>query len=249
MGSIALSSIVFACMLGGALLGIFLRAVLPERELSVESRDAVKLGVGLVGTIAAFVLGLLIASAKTSFDTQSAELTDMSSKIVLLDRILAHYGPEAKEAREVLRGSVEQALDQIWPKERDHTQEMGVSSYASEFLYDQIEGLSPKDDAERSVKAEALNVVMALGQIRWLIYEQRAASIPMPLLVVLVFLDYRYFVSFSPRRSSECDRGCQLDCLRAFGFQCDFLDPGDVRAVRRSDSRSRALHCAPLSRS
>ncbi|MGA7189510.1 MAG: hypothetical protein WBY66_13500, partial [Candidatus Acidiferrales bacterium] len=107
-------------------MGILLRVALPERHLNGESRDVVKLGMGLVGTMAALVLGLLIASAKTSLDTQSAELTDMSSKIVLLDRILNHYGPETKEAREQLRTSAEQALYEMWPRERTDSRELNV---------------------------------------------------------------------------------------------------------------------------
>ena len=102
MSSTTISLIVFACVFGGALLGIFLHAVLPQNHLTNESKDIVKLGMGLVGTMAALVLGLLVASAKGSYDTQSAELTQMSANIALLDRVLAHYGPETKEARALL---------------------------------------------------------------------------------------------------------------------------------------------------
>ena len=101
---------------GGALLGILLRAVLPQNHLSAESKDIVKLGMGLVGTMAALVLGLLVASAKGSYDAQIAELTQGSTNILLLDRLLAQYGPETKEARALLRGAVVRVLDQTWPK-------------------------------------------------------------------------------------------------------------------------------------
>jgi len=113
LSSLDISLVTLAVVFGGALLGIALRAVLPENQLNAESREVVKLGVGLIATMAALVLGLLIASAKSSFDMQNAELTDMSSKVVLLDRILAHYGPDAKEARDVLRRSVVGALDSL----------------------------------------------------------------------------------------------------------------------------------------
>ena len=59
-----------------------------------------RVGIGMVVTITALVLSLLIASAKAYYDAQSNELTEMSAKIVLLDRVLAHYGPETKEARD-----------------------------------------------------------------------------------------------------------------------------------------------------
>ena len=118
MSASTISLITLFIAFGGALLGIYVRAALPERHLTPESQDTVKLTVGLIATLAALVLGLLIASAKSSFDTQSAELTEISSKVVLLDRILAHYGKEAGEARETLHMSVVAALDSMWSKDR-----------------------------------------------------------------------------------------------------------------------------------
>jgi hypothetical protein len=112
MSSIAISSIVFTCVFGGAMFGIFIRATLPQNHLSADSKDFVKLGMGLVATLCALVLGLLIASAKGSYDAQSNELTQMSAQVVLLDRVLAHYGPETKERRDLLRVSVVRILDQ-----------------------------------------------------------------------------------------------------------------------------------------
>ena len=106
VSSIAISLIVFAFVFGGVLLGMFLHAVLPHHHLEVESKDIMKLGTGLVATMAALILGLLVASAKGSFDAESAELTQMSANIDLLDRILALYGPETKDARLLLQGSV-----------------------------------------------------------------------------------------------------------------------------------------------
>ena len=80
---------VFACVFEVVLLGMLLRRVLPEYHLSTDSKDVVKLGMGLIGTMAALVLALLIASAKSSFDTQSNEVMEMSADFMLLDRTLA----------------------------------------------------------------------------------------------------------------------------------------------------------------
>jgi hypothetical protein len=191
MTSIEISSIAFAFVFGGAMVGLAVRTVLPQNELNSDSSDVVKLGMGLVGTLAALVLGLLIASAKTSFDTQNVELTEMSSKVVLLDRVLAHYGSEAKEARNQLRSSVVHALDTLFTNDPSQ-----LDSTKGELLYDKIQELSPKDDAQRSIQAQALTIVLALGQTRWLMTEQRVNSVSVPLLVVLIFWLTIIFISF-----------------------------------------------------
>ena len=172
-----------------------LRSILPNDHLSGDSKDVVKLGMGLVATMAALVLGLLIASAKGSFDTQSSELTDMSSRIILLDRVLAHYGPEAKDAREDLRSLVVRALEWAATESTVDSSQFGPNNNR-EVLYDKIQGLSPKDDAQRSIQAQALNLVMSLGQTRWLIAAQRTNSVSVSMLVVLIFWLTIIFISF-----------------------------------------------------
>ena len=196
MSSITVSLIVFACIFGGALLGIFLRTSLPQNHLGDDSKDIVKLGMGLVGTMAALVLGLLVASAKGSYDAQSAELTQMSANIALLDRGLALYGPETKETRALLRGAVVRILDQMWSKDGTSASSLAAPSAGGEILYDKIQGLSPKNDTQRSLQGQALSIVVDLGKTRWLMFEQAMTSVSMPLLVVLVLWLTAIFISF-----------------------------------------------------
>ena len=196
MSSIAISFLTLALVFGGALFGIFLRTSLPEHHLTSDSKDVVKLGIGLVGTMAALVLGLLIASAKSSFDMQSAELTEMSSKLVLLDRVLAHYGPAAQESRDLVRVSVGRTLAGMELQARTRDSHSDPMSAGSEILYDKVQALVPANDAQRTMQGQALGLVIALGQMRWLIYEQRASSVSMPLLVVLISWLTIIFVSF-----------------------------------------------------
>jgi len=114
--SIWVSSIAFICIFGAGLLGMLLRSALPDHHLGSDSKDAVKVGMGLVGTMAALVLGLLVASAKGNYDSQGAAVTQLAANIAVLDRILAHYGPETKEARELLRRGVTGFIDGMWSK-------------------------------------------------------------------------------------------------------------------------------------
>lgn len=194
MSSTTLSLIVLGCVFGGALLGLLLRTVLPQHHLSAETKDIVKLGMGLVGTMAALVLGLLVASAKGSYDAQSAELTQLSANIALLDRGLALYGPETNETRALLRAAVIRILDQMWSK--DGTPQSAPSSAGGEILYEKIQGLSPKNDAQRSLQSQALSMAVDIGKTRWLMYEQATTSVSMPLLVILVLWLTVIFVSF-----------------------------------------------------
>jgi hypothetical protein len=120
----------------------------------------------------------------------------MSTKAILLDRLLAHYGPETKDARDGLRGAFANSIERIWPRERTHPSELGAPSTGAELLIVKIQTLSPKDDQQRSIQAQALSAVTGLVQTRWLMYEQEANSVSNPMLVILVFWLAAIFVSF-----------------------------------------------------
>src|SRR5689334_6579935 len=94
-----------------------LHVTLPDRHLDADAKDVVKLVMGLIATMAALVLSLLIASAKSSYDTQSGDLKLLSANIVQLDRVLALYGPDAKPARNILRQIVSATYEATWTRE------------------------------------------------------------------------------------------------------------------------------------
>ena len=115
MYTVITSAVIFACLFGAALVGMLLRKALPEHHLSSDTKDTVKLSMGLVATMAALVLGLLVASAKDKYDKESSGITEMAAKVIYLDRMLANYGPEAADARELMRKMVERVKSRIWP--------------------------------------------------------------------------------------------------------------------------------------
>jgi hypothetical protein len=118
MNSTISGALVFASLFGAGLVGVRVRAALPEHHLSTDSRDSVRIGMGLVATMAALVLGLLVASTKGAYDTQKSEVMQMAAKIVFLDRMLANYGAETAETRELLRRSVGSAINRMWPDKK-----------------------------------------------------------------------------------------------------------------------------------
>src|SRR5262245_38382431 len=200
MSPLAISGIVFACIIGGIVLGMILRAILPEKHLSAETKGLVNLGMGLIGTMTALVLGLLIASAKGSFDTQRNGLAQLSGNVIVLDRALAHYGMESKDAREMLRGSVADMLRRTWPEESpepDRTEGRSATEGRYEGLFENIQALAPKTDAQRAWQALALKTATDIAQARWLLFAQKGSAIPTAFLAVMVCWLSLILASFS----------------------------------------------------
>ena len=196
MSAVAVALIVFGATFGGALVGLALRGMLPEHHLSSETRDVVKITMGLVGTMAALVLGLLVASAKSSYDAQSAELTQMSANVVLVDRAMAHYGPETKEVRSTLRETVARLAERVQPSGADAAGSPGLPSDSSEVVLERLQALTPHDDRQRELKAQATGLLMSIGQTRWLMYQQGTASASRPLITAIVFWLTIIFISW-----------------------------------------------------
>src|SRR5271157_2397226 len=208
MSALVASLIAFGCIFGGVLLGMVVRTVLPDHHVSAESKDALKLGTGMIATLSALVLGLLIASAKGTFDTTSSELKQTGSKIILLDRTMAGYGPETKEARDVLRRSITSALDRVWPEEKtEQTEGKALAPIVgAEAVQELLLQLSPKSDAQRWLQSRALQVTGEVVEAGWRLIEQRGeSSLPKPFLVMLVIWLTVIFFCFgllSPRNAT-----------------------------------------------
>jgi Protein of unknown function (DUF4239) len=182
-----------------------LHNALPEHHLSADSKDVVKLGIALIATMAALVLGLLIASAKSAYDTRSNQLAEASADMIQLDRALARYGPETKEARSLLQRSVAATIERFWPAEGAKPIAIDPAASPVEALSDKIETLTPQSDAQRSMQSQALTLAADMGRTRLLLFEHLGASIPVPFLVVLVFwlcIIFASFGLFAPRNAT-----------------------------------------------
>jgi len=208
MSPIAFSLTAFACILGGMLFGMFLRIFLPEHHLSADSKDVMKLGTGMLATLAALVLGLLIASAKGTFDTMNGGLKQLGSRIILLDRTMARYGPETREPRDLLRRDVTSVIKRFWPKEKNAiaVAKAGKPESRLEDIEEKLRQLSPRNDDQRWLQSRALQITSEIEEARWLLVEQLGeSSLPMPFLVILVCWLTIIFTSFgllSPRNTT-----------------------------------------------
>jgi hypothetical protein len=202
LGALAISFVAFVIILCGAAVGVGLRRTLPSQHLNDHSKDVVRLGFGLVATLSALVLGLLITSAKNAYDTQRNEIRQISAKLVLLDSQLKRYGPEARTARELQRQAMAPMIDRIWG-ERAVKSPTGAPyrpSVEGDLVYAAIEALAPQNEVQRNLKFQALQTTTGITEARVLLFEQDA-GLPTPLLVVLIFwltILLASFTLFSP---------------------------------------------------
>jgi len=203
MGPFAVGAIVFASLFGGAILGMVLGAVLPAHHLSSDSKDAIKLATAIVATLSALALGLLIASAKTSFDTADTQLRNSIAHTVLLDRILAHYGPETRDARAQLRDVVEKSLRPVLRDEGSG--DASPNDPGIEPVQDKLRAMAPQTEAQRSLLSSALQVSGDIAEAHWLMFERSEAGFPWPFLMILVLWLVTLFFSFgllAPRNAT-----------------------------------------------
>jgi hypothetical protein len=216
--------LVFICCFGGILLGAYMREKLPDHHLGDDSKDIVKLSTGLIATLTALTLSLLVASANGSFQSFNDGLDKMGADILTMDRAMAAYGPETQEARIALRQYALIVLLVNWPEDKDKLEglatpaELAASpsilqtpsafsqrrlaglkgALALSDIQDKLLRLTPKDDAQHWRQARALEISGKMTEQRWLMIEQtQAASLPTPFLVVLVIWLVILFVAFS----------------------------------------------------
>lgn len=207
MAQTIIGLIVFACVFGGALLGMFLRLLIPEHHLSEDTKDVVKLGMGLIATMTALVLGLMIATAKSSYDEQDEAVKHTAAKILLLDRMLSSYGPETKETRELLQRTVATRLKAIWPEDPSQRPELEApeAMLTERGIEMRILQLSPRNDSQRWLQSQALRVGRDIMETRWLLLGSQGSSLPVQFLVVVVFwltIIFGSFGLFSPRNTT-----------------------------------------------
>jgi hypothetical protein len=211
MTALGLAAITFVGAFGGALLGIYIRTKLPPTHLSKESHDVIRLGMGLVATMTALLLGLVTAAAKGTFDSQDATIRNTASGVITLDRLLARYGPETQPTRVALRRVVAMRMEAVWPEDRRtpadlaEPQSAALARPPAEEIEDQILALAPQTDTKRWLKAESLKLTEEVLRARWRVLGSAGGSVLRAFLVVVIFWVSMTFASFglaAPRNAT-----------------------------------------------
>ncbi len=198
MNALLLATLTFGCAFGGSLLGAYIRSLLPPSHLSKESQDVMRLGMGLVATMTALLLGLVTASARSSFDSQDAAMRTNAANILTLDRLLARYGPETRPTREIIRKLVAFRIETTWPD--DGSAGSGLTQTPRlqdlEQVENQILQLAPATDEQRWFKSEAIKLSEEVSKMRWRILGSQGGSVPIVFLIVVISWLAFTFTSF-----------------------------------------------------
>jgi hypothetical protein len=207
MNSIMAGLLVAACIFAGGLTGLHLNRILPKRHLTRETQDVIKLGIGMLSVLASLVLGLLIATAKTSYDSTDRAIRSYAAELALLNEALRDYGGDASVAHDLLRSYAARLLEDGWPKGggRPAILEDEEARVLLEHVREAIRALKPIDDGQKSLQIQAIDINFNLLRQRWLLIEQQGPSVQRVVLVILVSWVMVIFASFgmnAPRNST-----------------------------------------------
>jgi len=204
MENLLTSLLVFGCVFGGVLFGMYIRRRLPAEHVQEDTIQVIRMGMGLLGTLTALLLAMVISSARETFDFEGAELRHAAVNIMVLDRLLADYGPETREFREALRRSVEQRVSMNWEeafawsgaKPQPALMQSRSAAVTPYELLGRVRQLAPQTDLQRDLKSQALQQLGEVAKTRWVLVEKTTATFPVPLLVFVVCWLTLIFASF-----------------------------------------------------
>jgi hypothetical protein len=197
--SVTVSLITLGAIVTGIFGGETLRRVLPDVHLTSGSKDAIRLGSALIATLAALVMGLLITTAKGSYEGQYTQIRQLTANIILVDRLLEQYGPEAHESRELLRRAIKPLIERIWKKDAEPANQSAAFEFnqTGEIFFTSLASLTPANESQRSYKERAIGIGVEMARIRLMLFVQADAKVPGPFLVILVFWLATLFATFA----------------------------------------------------
>ncbi len=191
--------LVSGCVFLGGIAGMLMYRLLPAEHQTTETRDNIRLAIGMISILASLVLGLLTASAKQTFDRADQELRGFAADIIILDQVLRTYGPEADAARAVLRAYTDRAVATTWSKQAVNTPtslEDPVAGEQLETAMSLVVALKPTTEDQRMMRGQAITVANQLVRGRWTLLVNQSGALSPILLGIMVVWIATIFMSF-----------------------------------------------------
>jgi hypothetical protein len=206
--------------------------------------DLVRLAAGLISTMAALVLGLLINSAKGSFDRVNNELLEDGARLLTLDRMLADYGPEAKGVREGIKQAYAGRIDRLTRSKASEIVELTSEQSLRDLdeALAQVDRLAPRTQAQRALQLQAAKIAGEIAATRSLLILHQDGSIPIALVVVLVAWLVLIFTAFGLVGTNTAASHITLLACALAASSAVFL----ILEMDRPFGGVIAIHAAPL---
>jgi len=187
MANIQFAGVIFLCVFGGAMCGMFLFCkVIPAHHMEGNTRDLIEHVMGLIGTLSVLVLGLSIATAKEMYDRHDAAIKEVTVKILMLDHLLARYGTDTDDIRRLLYRSIKLRRDIIWSQEKDEQTFLNQPDVVKldQLVEHKLLELAPKSEMQKSAQGRILSLADEVEQIRWMVLGSVSSSVPTAFFVI-----------------------------------------------------------------
>jgi len=184
MNEVRIATFVFLCLSAASLGALFCYERLPEHQRQDDTQKVLHLIANIFVVMTSLVLGLMISSAKSRFDGVNQDVHSYATQLILLDRMLLLYGPEAGDTRQTLLAYTERAANGQW------TAEGRLSDKTSERLLEDVgtclRALEPNRDPQLSIWNDMREQYRKALELRWGLVEQAEGSLPRPLMLMVV---------------------------------------------------------------
>jgi ABC-type multidrug transport system fused ATPase/permease subunit len=176
----------FLCLVGASLGSLVISQRLPARYRKDDTGNIVRIAANIFVVATSLVLGLLLNSAKNTFEAVDRNVHVLATDIILLDRTLRHYGPEAAAARERLAAYVRRAVDDAWVAGSSPVLDDREAERLLDAVGDALLRIRPSDPARAELWRDAHASYQNVVKQRWVLIEESDGTIPTPFLVLLV---------------------------------------------------------------
>jgi hypothetical protein len=205
MQSLEIGAGVFIVILVGTFVG-WLAGQRLQHHVTEETKFVINMASGVVATVAAISLGLLLSSSNATYTSRTNDVTRLSAEIIRLDRLLARYGADADPARETLRQFAERKAADLFPEDQRASPRMQNEATYDVFFQaeEQILALPTDNPLNQWIVNQAMTLASDIGNTRWLLAQQESQWMPPAFLVLLTFwltLLFASFGLFAPRKA------------------------------------------------
>ncbi len=199
MHEVLIAVAIFVCLVSASLGCLILSERLPARHRQDETYNVVRLASGVFVVLTSLVLGLLVNSSKNTFEGIDRSIHAFSTELILFDRTLRHYGPEASDVRQRLRAYVRQAIHGTWGADGSPVLEDRTAESLLEEVGNALMAMRPSDPVRTEMWRDAEVGYQNVVRRRWALIEESEGMIPTPFLVMVVAWLVLIFASFGYR--------------------------------------------------